>query len=559
MLQTLHISNYALIDSLDIDFHHGFNIITGETGAGKSIMLGALSLLMGGRADTKVVRDPSRKSVIEAIFADVDGYPELREYFEDNDIEWDNDQCILRREIAPAGRSRAFINDSPVTLSILEVVSRQLIDIHSQHQNQLLQIPEYQLAIIDNLAGNKDLLVEYRRRYTAYRDTVRRYNEVRRTVEKNAGDEEFMRFQLGQLEELQLVDGEQEELERERMLLSNINDIKSTLNDALDALTNADVTALSQLAVASECCEGLSGAVNEASSLYERLESARIEVQDIAETLSEYDNDLQADPGELEAIEDRLNSIYTLQHRHKVGSVAELIAIREDLRSRIDALDNSDTTLEELQREVKRARALARESAQALSVRRKEEAVRFATVLCERTMPLGMKNLRCEVSVEPADMSVTGTDNVQFLFAFNKNQPLMAVGGAASGGEISRLMLSIKAMIADKMQLPSIIFDEIDTGVSGDVANRMGEMMYDISTNIQVITITHLPQVAAKGTHHYKVFKEDDEQATLTRIKELNADERIDELALMLSGSVADEAARANARSLLKHTRHYQK
>ena len=559
MLQTLHISNYALIDSLDIDFHHGFNIITGETGAGKSIMLGALSLLMGGRADTKVVRDPSRKSVIEAIFADVDGYPALKEYFEANDIEWDNAQCILRREIAPAGRSRAFINDSPVTLSILETVSRQLIDIHSQHQNQLLQSPEYQLTIIDNLAGNKDLLAEYRRRYAAYRDTVRRYNEVRRTVEKNAGDEEFMRFQLGQLEELQLVDGEQEELERERTLLSNMNDIKSTLNDALDALTNADVTALSQLAVASECCESLGGAVEEATSLYERLESARIEIQDIAETLSEYDNNLQADPDELEAIEDRLNSIYSLQHRHKVGNVTELIAIREDLRSRIEALDNSDNTLEELQREVKRARALARESAQALSARRKEEAVRFATELRERAMPLGMKNLRCEVSVEPADMSASGVDNVQFLFAFNKNQPLMAVGGAASGGEISRLMLSIKTIIANKMQLPSIIFDEIDTGVSGDVANRMGEMMHDISANIQVMTITHLPQVAAKGAHHYKVFKEDDEQSTLTRIKALNSDERIDELALMLSGSTTNEAARANARSLLNATHHNQK
>lgn len=554
MLQTLHISNYALIDCLDIDFHRGFNIITGETGAGKSIMLGALSLLMGGRADTKVVRDQSRKSVIEAIFAGIEKYSDLKEYFEANDIEWDSNQCILRREIAPAGRSRAFINDSPVTLSILETVSRQLIDIHSQHQNQLLQNPEYQLAIIDNLAGNKELLAEYRRRYNTYRETVKRYNEVRRSVEKNAGDEEFMRFQLGQLEELHLVEGEQEELERERTLLSNMNDIKSTLNEALDALTNADVTALSQLAIASECCENLGDAIEEASSLYDRIESARIEIQDIAETLSEYDNNLQADPDELEAIEERLNAIYSLQHRHKVASVAELIAIREDLRGRIEALDNSDTTLEELLREVKRARALARESAQALSARRKEEALRFESDLLERAVPLGMKNLCCKVNVEPADnMSTSGIDNVAFLFAFNKNQPLMSVGGAASGGEISRLMLSIKTIIADKMQLPSIIFDEIDTGVSGDVANRMGDMMHDIAANLQVITITHLPQVAAKGAHHYKVFKEDDEQSTLTRIKHLSADERVDELALMLSGSTTDEAARANAKALLKH------
>ncbi len=553
MLQTLHISNYALIDSLDIDFHSGFNIITGETGAGKSIMLGALSLLMGGRADTKVVRDTNRKSVIEAIFT-VDEYPALKEYFESNDIEWDASQCILRREIAPAGRSRAFINDSPVTLSILEAVSRQLIDIHSQHQNQLLQSAEYQLAIIDNLAANHDLLKEYRLRFSAYRDAVRRYNEIRRAAQKNADDEEFTRFQLSQLEELQLVDGEQEELERERALLSNMNEIKSTLNEALDALTNADQNVLSQLTVAEECCENLNGAIEEASSLGERLESARIEIQDIAETLNEYDNNLQADPDELESIEDRLNSIYSLQHRHRVSSVAELINIRDELKSRLDAIDNSESTLEELQREVKRARALARESAQALSKRRQDEAIRFAEELQRRALPLGMKNLSCKVSVEPTDMSSSGADTVQFLFSFNKNQPLMAVSGAASGGEISRLMLSIKTIIADKMQLPSIIFDEIDTGVSGDVANRMGEMMQSIAENIQVMTITHLPQVAAKGAHHYKVFKEDDDQSTLTRIKKLNADERIDELAVMLSGSVTDEAARANARSLLKST-----
>jgi DNA repair protein RecN (Recombination protein N) len=550
MLQSLHISNYALIDSLDIDFHAGFNIITGETGAGKSIMLGALSLLMGGRADSKVVRDATRKSVIEAIF-EIGNYPTIHEYFVANDIEWDASQCILRREIAPAGRSRAFINDSPVTLTILETVSRQLIDIHSQHQNQLLQDAEYQLTVIDNLAGNQELLTEYRRRYNAYRESLHRYNAMRREIEKNVGDEEFMRFQLGQFEELDLVDGEQEELERERTILTNMSEIKSTLNDALDALANANDNALSQIAAAATCCDDLSTSIEEASSLSERLESARIEIQDIVETLSEYDSNLQADPAELDSIEERLNAIYTLQHRHKVTTIAELIAIRDDLRKRIDDIENSDSNIEELHKEVKRARALARESAQALSTRRQEEALSFAEELRHCAMPLGMKNLCCKVSVEPADMSATGIDNVRFLFAFNKNQPLMAVSGAASGGEISRLMLSIKTIIARKMQLPSIIFDEIDTGVSGDVANRMGDMMDEISTNIQVIAITHLPQVAAKGRHHYKVYKEDDEHATHTRIKELSAEARIEELTLMLSGSTTNEAARANAKELL--------
>lgn len=550
MLQSLHISNYALIDQLDIAFQPGFNIITGETGAGKSIMLGALSLILGGRADTKVVRDKDKKSVIEATF-EVSDYSTLKAYCEANDVEWDDGMCILRREIAPAGRSRAFINDSPVTLVQLETVGRQLIDIHSQHQNQLLQDPSYQLRIIDSLAGNDDLLQEYIRRFKALRDARRRYAEARERIEKTRDDEEFLRFQLQQLEALHLVDGEQEELERQRELLANMSDIKSALNTVLDALTNADHNALSCLSTAVEGCEELSSVLEEADSLAERLESARVEIQDVAETLSDYDSDLQADPLELESVEDRLNAIYALQHRHKVSSVSELIALRDSLRERLDDIDSSDNTLEELQREVKRAKALARETAEIISDRRKTEAARFALQLKERALPLGMKNIQCEIRVDRDDMNASGVDKVEFLFAFNKNQPLLPVGGTASGGEISRLMLSIKAIIADKMQLPSIIFDEVDTGVSGDVANRMGEMMQEISRNIQVMSITHLPQVAAKGDAHYKVFKEDDETATRTRIRELSDSERISELALMLSGSPDDVAARANAESLL--------
>lgn len=552
MLESLHISNYALIDAVDIDFHKGFNIITGETGAGKSIMLGALSLILGGRADAKVVRDANRKSVIEAIFT-TESYTTLKEYCLANDIEWDDSHCILRREIAPAGRSRAFINDSPVTLAQLEAVAMQLVDIHSQHQNQLLASPDYQLRIIDNLAGNGEKLKEYTRRYTAYRDAAKRLKETREAIERNREDEDFIRFQLEQLDDMKLVKGEQEDMERDREILANMTDIKTTLNNLLEALSEGEANVLSLLGDAVDNCEELNQVLEDAESLTQRLDSARIEIQDIAETLADYDSNLNADPEELERIEDRLNSIYSLEHKHKVNSVDELIALRDSMRSRLEELEDSDNTIDDLEKEVKQALTLARETAREISKSRKEEAAKFAAELKERALPLGMKNLQCDISVTAADMTATGCDKVEFLFSFNKNQPLMPVGGTASGGEISRLMLSIKSIIADKMQLPSIIFDEVDTGVSGDVANRMGEMMQSISRNIQVTAITHLPQVAAKGDHHFKVFKEDDEQSTLTRIKELTAEQRIDELAVMLSGSHVDEAARANARSLLNN------
>ena len=550
MLKSLHISNYALIDTVDINFHHGFNTITGETGAGKSIMLGALSLILGGRADLKAVRDSGKKSVIEASF-EVSKYPKLKEYCLDNDIEWDDTLCILRREIAPAGRSRAFINDSPVTLDLLSHVAMQLVDIHSQHQNQLLTSDEFQLRVIDNLAGNGELLSEYSRRYAAYRNTLKRLHDTKKLIEQNRNDEDFTRFQLEQLDELGLTDGEQEQLEHDRDILSNIPDIKSTLSGALDSLSEGTHNALGLLAETSDYCEELSQYLEDSDNISERLETVRIELRDIAETLSAYDQEFQADPEELEAIESRLNTIYSLQQKHRVSTVGELITLREELRDKLDKLENSTFTIEELEKEARRAKAAAKQLALELSQRRSEEAARLEETLRETAMPLGMKNLRTQVKVSQGELTPTGMDKVEFLFAFNKNQPLMPVGGTASGGEISRLMLSIKAIIATKMQLPSIIFDEVDTGVSGDVANRMGAMMQDISRNIQVITITHLPQVAAKGNAHFKVYKEDDDEATHTRIRELNADDRVDELAVMLSGSKVDEAARANARSLL--------
>ncbi len=552
MLRTLHISNYALIDTVDIEFCDGFNIITGETGAGKSIMLGALSLILGGRADLKAVRDSGRKSVIEATF-EVSGYPKLKEYCLSNDIEWDDSSCILRREIAPAGRSRAFINDSPVTLDLLSHVAMQLVDIHSQHQNQLLTSSEFQLQILDTLASNADQLKDYGKKYAHYRAALKRYNDTVKQMNANRDDEDFTRFQLEQLDAMKLQAGEQEQLEHDRDILSNMTEIKATLNGALDSLYNGQNNVLSLLGETEEYCEALSQVLDDSDNVLERIKSARIELQDIAETLSAYDNDLSADPDELEAVEDRLNNIYSLQQKHHVDSVEKLIELRESFRERLDALENSSFTLEELEKEVRRTKAVAKGAALELSKRRSEVAAQFEQLLRETAMTLGMKNLQTKVKITQTPMTPQGIDNVEFLFAFNKNQPLLPVGGTASGGEISRLMLSIKSIIASKMQLPSIIFDEVDTGVSGDVANRMGQMMLDISSNIQVMAITHLPQVAAKGAAHYKVYKEDDEHSTHTYIRRLTDNERIDELAVMLSGSKVDEAARANARSLLKH------
>ncbi len=552
MLESLHISNYALIDEVNIDFHTGLNIITGETGAGKSIMLGALSLILGGRADTRSVRTASRKSVIEAVFA-IDDYPALRSYCDANDIEWDDTRCILRREISAAtGRSRAFVNDSPVPLSKLRGVAMLLVDIHSQHQNQLLSQPEFQLQVIDSLASNHARLHDHAVRYQAFRDAARKMKMAQAALAKSREDEEYMRYQLEQLTELDLYEGEQEELERQRDVLSNLADIKRHLGDALEALDGDDGGALDGLRTASDAVDSLDSVLDDDDNLPERLDNAIIEIDDIAETLRRANSNLHADPAALDRIEQRLGSIYSLQRKHRVDSVEALMEIQGKLQKKLDALDNSDETLRALSREARRLHALAKESAAEISAARHEAAERFAADLTAAAMPLGMKNLRVDIAVSPTELSSTGSDRVDFLFAFNKNQQPISVASGASGGEISRLMLSIKSIIASKMALPSIIFDEIDTGVSGDVAHRMGDMMRRIAGSLQVIAITHLPAVAAKGAHHYKVYKEDDEMSTHTYIRPLSDDERVAELALMLSGNADDEAARANAISLLK-------
>ena len=551
MISRLHIANYALIDSLNIEFTEGLNIITGETGAGKSIILGALGLLLGARADAKAIRRSDCKSVVEAIF-NVEGLEALAAWAEENNLDWDARECILRREITPSGRSRAFVNDTPVNLTQLAELGSQLIDIHSQNQNRLLASPDYQLKIVDSIADNAALLGRYQSDYSAWRKAVRALDAAQKALEQNRADQEFIAFRLAQLDEAQLVAGEQEELENERELQSNMTEIKQLLTEALDSLTNGESSVLANLSQAVEATEGLSEVLEDATELARRLDSARLEIQDITETLSDYDSNLGADPSALEQIEERLSDLYSLGRRHGVETVEQLIQIREDLRSRLEAIDNGDMAIDELRRAAEVALKAATATAAKLSARRREAAMTFADELIEVARPLGMPNLRCEVAIEPLKvLSPSGADALEFRFAFNKNQQPQTVGGSASGGEVSRLMLSIKSIVAGRLQLPSIVFDEVDTGVSGDVANRMGAMMLNISKKLQVITITHLPQVAARGVSHYKVFKEDDSEATHTRIRRLGADERRGELALMLSGSSTDAAALANADSLL--------
>lgn len=550
MIKTLHISNYALIDRIDITFFPGLNIITGETGAGKSIILGALGLLLGGRADTKVVRDPNVKSVIEATFS-AGGYTSLQQFCEENDIDWDDDTVILRREISTTGRSRAFINDSPVNLTQLQTAGLFLIDIHSQHQNLLLASPPYQLQVIDSVAGNAALNEEFHSLYNSYRQALRQYKQERIALDKARTNEEFLRYQYDMLVNASLQPGELEELENERKLLANMAQVKASLQLIGEALTDGETNADDLVREAAAEASQVASYVDDGENLAERLEALRVELRDIAATFADADGALSDDPARLDEVEERLNLLYDLLRRQQAETIEQLIDIRDRLASEIKAIDLGDEGLQKSETAAKKAKRAAMEKAEELSASRKAAAQLFAADLKERATPLGMKNLQVEISIKPVQLSATGIDAIEFLFAFNKNQPLMPVGSTASGGEISRLMLSIKSLVAHKMQLPSIVFDEVDTGVSGDVAHRMGALMKNISENIQVIAITHLPQVAAKGNAHFRVFKTDTDSSTITRIELLSPENRIAEIAQMLSGSTIDQAALANARALI--------
>lgn len=560
MIKSLLISNYALISNIEIEFDPGFNIITGETGAGKSIILGALGLLLGERADMRVVREAARKSVIEAVFGIGDA-PGVAGMLAELGFESVDGDCILRRELLPGGRSRAFVNDSPVTLPVLRQIAVRLIDIHSQHQNLLLASPEYQLEILDNLAGTAPLLESYREAYAVYRRSLRQYTETRDMIRRNRDDADYLAFQYNELEAMELQPGEHESLEHERETLSNLDGLLEQIDRAITPLAGEPANVQTALDEAVSAVESL--AIDLADddadtepdvdfhNLSERLESARIELADIADTLMEYRGSLNADPGRLEEVEERLSRLYSLETKHHVANADELIEIRDRLGSQLATLEDGDRVLARLEAEAKRAKKAAVTLATELSDRRTSAASVFARQLREAASPLGMPNLRCDISFTRGKLGHDGFDQVQYLFAFNKNQALMPLGGAASGGEISRLVLTVRAILAERMHLPSIIFDEVDTGVSGDVATRMAAMMASMSRSLQVICITHLPGVAAMGRVHFKVYKEDDENSTTTRIRRLDRAAREAELALMLSGKPDDPAALATARSLL--------
>lgn len=552
MLKSLHISNYALIDSLDIEFDSGLNIITGETGAGKSIIIGALSMLLGGRTDTKAIRREDMKSVIEGTFSLSPSTP-LAEILKGADVDFDATTCILRREISPGGRSRAFINDTPVNLTLLREVGLHLVDIHSQHQNQLLATPDFQLNVIDALASNQQLLEEYGKLYSSFREALHKLKVFKAGVERDKANADFMQFQLEQLEELNLHPGELDTLEQSRDQLADSTRGKSLANEALEALKTGDSNILSLIETARDAIADLEIYTESVrnQNLLDRLESASIELNDIAETVETIDASILVDPSELEVADARITEIRAMMRKHGVETESELIAIRDRLEHRLSHLAEADSLALRLETQAKRAKSRARELARTISERRAEAARDFGEKLIETARPLGMKNLQVNIAVEPSELGPTGMDAVEFRFAFNKNQEPIPVGGAASGGEISRIMLSIKSIIANRIELPSIIFDEVDTGVSGDVANRMGLMMLDLAAGLQVIAITHLPQVAAKGKVHFKVFKEDDDLSTHTRMERLTPERRIDEIALMLSGSPDDESARHTAGKLL--------
>ena len=551
MIKQLHISNYALIDKLDIGFDDGLTIITGETGAGKSIILGALSLILGERADTKAIRDTAAKTVVEASF-DIGGY-RLESFFKDNDIDWDEHECLVRRELSPTGRSRAFINDTPVSLNVLRELATRLLDIHSQHSNMLLSQPAFQLSILDSIAGNGALLNDYREAYQAYRDAVKQLSETQQAMEQLRRNEDYIRFQQEQLQAMQLQPDEDKQLEALQSKLSNVTELKEALWSVENDLNSEENSILERLNTVAQRLESAERNLTDVEGMYARVQTALIDLKDIAQEVSAIVDTLNDDPAELARVDERLNNIYTLQRKHNVQDVNQLIEIQRDYERQLGEIEHNDDLINELRARVDANIAVAKGLAQQLSAKRHAAADHFGKELLKLAAPLGMKNIAFEVAFDETDLTASGTDSVEFMMAFNKNQQPMPVKDTASGGEISRVMLCIKTIIARHIQLPSIIFDEVDTGVSGDVANMIGEMMADIARTIQVIAITHLPQVAANGDHHLRVFKTDNEVETLTRVQLLDEQEHVMEIARMLSGKDTNQAAIENAKSLINH------
>ena len=551
MLQQLYIKNFTLIDELDIQLHPGFSVITGETGAGKSIILGAIGLLLGQRADSKSIKQGADRCVIEAHF-DLSRY-DMKPFFEENDIEYDDEDTIIRRELTASGKSRAFINDTPVALSMLKELGDQLLDIHSQHQNLLLNKQDFQLNVVDILAQDSKEVAAYQEVFTQYQQQKKALEVLREEIERNRQNVDFLQFQFDELSESKLTKGEQEELEQQSDTMSHAEDIKTALYETDNALNGDDTGVVDMIRKATNALGSISRVLPDCEELVERMNSCRIELKDIADEVGRMLNHTEFDPAELDAINNRLDRLYELEKKYHVETVEELISLRDQLQQQLNNIENSDEAVSDKEKEVERLYKTCKEHADKVTKMRQAIAKQMKSQMAERLEALGMPHARFEVSISTTELGRNGQDNVSFLFSANTSTPLQSVAQVASGGEIARVMLSLKAMISGAVKLPTIIFDEIDTGVSGKIAEKMAQIMQEMGrTERQVISITHLPQIAALGSHHYKVSKEETPQGTISQMTELTPDERINEIAQMLSGSNISKAAIDNAKQLLK-------
>lgn len=551
MLRQLYIKNFALIDELDMEFRQGFSVITGETGAGKSIILGAIGLLLGQRADSKTVKMGADKCVIEAHF-DLSRY-DMAEFFEQNEIEYDAQDTIIRRELTAAGKSRAFINDTPVQLALLKELGERLVDVHSQHQNLLLNTQDFQLSVVDIIAGDQAALDDYKTVFLRYQDTARRLERLKNDIEQNRQQVEFLQFQYEELSAARLVDGEQEELEQRSDTMTHSEDIKTALFEAETSLTGGDGNVVGKLKTIASALKGIERVFPDAAEMAERVEGSYIELKDLAQEVSSRLEDIDFDPAELDRVNARLDRIYDLEKKYRVETVASLLEIQKDLQTKLLNIENGDDALLQLQQQLDSDAVLCRQKADTLTALRRKASKQIEQEMHRRLVPLGMPNVRFEVSVSPTSLAKNGQDQVAFLFSANTSTALQPVSQVASGGEIARVMLALKAMISGAVRLPTIIFDEIDTGVSGKIAEQMAQIMADMgAAERQVISITHLPQIAALGTTHYKVYKEETAQGTTSHMQLLSDEERVAEIAQMLSGSNVSEAAIQNAKQLLR-------
>jgi DNA repair protein RecN (Recombination protein N) len=552
MLKSLHISNYALITELNIDFQSGFSVITGETGAGKSIILGALSLILGQRADSKSIKIDAEKCVIEAEF-DISAYTHLTDFFAKNDLDNEGKICLIRRELTNSGKSRAFINDTPVGLNVIRDLSNQLLDIHSQHENLLLSNVGYQLNVVDTIAQNAIQLNAYCQTYQQWRNLQSELKQLQKMAEKQASDIDYVQFQFQQLTDAKLVENEQADLEMEQETLSHAEEIKSQLLKANQLLDDENMS-LSLLKESIQALSHIKSYIPSGDNWYERLHSTFIELKDISAEVSSYEERVEFNPEGLALVENRLSELFTLQKKYKVTSVSELIELRDSFAKQLQRIEFFEEDLEALRAKLAQVFTQLQADAQGLTESRQKACKPIESYLVDQLIKLGMPNIQFVVEITPEiEFTENGNDQVQFLFSANKNRAPQPVTQIASGGEISRLMLSIKSLVAHKADLPTIIFDEIDTGVSGEIAHRMGEIMRSMSSEMQVITITHLPQIAGKGAQHYSVFKDDTGLQTQTHIRRLDSKERLVELAQMLSGKNVTDAALQNAQELLRN------